>query len=83
MSSLISRKRFTVKISDRGIGFPLNKQPYIFEKFSLSSRSGTSGEQSNRLGLLFAKSCIERLKGKIWLESAERMGTTFSIEFPA
>lgn len=83
VSSLISEKGFTLKIRDRGIGIPLNKQPHVFDKFSPSSRPGTSGEQSTGLGLYFAKNCIERLKGKIWFESAEGEGTTFFIEFPA
>lgn len=83
VSSMISGKHFTLKIRDRGIGIPLNKQAYIFDKFTPSSRPGTNGEQSTGLGLYFAKTCIERLKGKIWFESTEGEGTTFFIEFPA
>lgn len=83
VSSLIAGKHFTLKIQDRGIGIPLNKQPHIFDKFTHSSRPGTSGEKSTGLGLYFAKTCIERLKGKIWFESTEGEGTTFFIEFPA
>jgi len=83
VSSIISGKRFTLKIQDRGIGIPLNKQPHIFDKFTHTSRPGTSGEKSTGLGLYFAKTCIERLKGKIWFESIEGEGTTFFIEFPA
>lgn len=83
VASLISGKHFTLKISDRGIGIPLNKQPHVFDKFTHASRSGTGGEKSTGLGLYFAKTCIERLKGKIWFESTEGEGTTFFIEFPA
>jgi signal transduction histidine kinase len=83
VSSLIAGKHFTLKIRDRGIGIPLNKQPHVFDKFTNASRPGTQGEKSTGLGLYFAKTCIERLKGKIWFESTEGEGTTFFIEFPA
>ena len=82
ISSLISGKHFTLTIRDRGIGIPLNKQPHVFDKFTHASRPGTDGEHSTGLGLYFAKTCIERLMGKIWFESTEGEGTTFFIEFP-
>lgn len=81
VSSIISGKQFTLTIRDRGIGIPLIEQPCIFDQFTHSSRPGTSGEQSTGLGLYFAKSCIERLRGKIWFESTEGQGTTFFVEF--
>jgi signal transduction histidine kinase len=83
VSSLISGKHFTLKIRDRGMGIPINKQPHVFDKFTQASHPGTHGEKSTGLGLYFAKTCIERLKGKIWFESTEGEGTTFFIEFPA
>ncbi|GGI25139.1 ATP-binding protein [Pedobacter mendelii] len=52
-----------------------------FDQFTESSRPGTIGESSTGLGLYLAKNCIERLKGKIWFDSAEGQGTTFFVEF--
>ncbi|MFC3559473.1 ATP-binding protein [Pedobacter jamesrossensis] len=83
VSRLVFAKHFTLKICDSGIGIPLNIQAHVFDKFTHSSRPGTNGEKSTGLGLYFAKTCIERLRGKIWFESTEGEGTTFFIEFTA
>ncbi|HTN20713.1 MAG TPA: ATP-binding protein [Pelobium sp.] len=77
----ISGNTFTLKIEDSGIGIPLDKQLFVFDHFTESSRPGTIGESSTGLGLYLAKNCIERLKGKIWFDSTEGQGTTFFIEF--
>ncbi len=71
-----------VRISDTGIGIPsvmINKLFILNEK---TSRIGTDGESSTGLGLLLCKEFIEKHDGKIWVESEEGKGSTFSFTIP-
>lgn len=81
VSSFIEEKRFVLKITDTGIGIPVQQQAFVFDQFTLTSRPGTAGEKSIGLGLYFVKASIARLGGRIWFESREGEGTTFFIEF--
>lgn len=81
VSSIILGNTFTFIIQDHGIGIPEHKQAFIFDQFTPASRPGTNGEKSTGLGLYFAKAFIERLKGRIWFDSKEGLGSTFFIEF--
>jgi len=69
----------TIKVKDTGMGIPKDKQEAIFEKFmqadaSISRRFGGSG-----LGLAITKGLVERMGGKIMLESDLGIGSTFII----
>jgi signal transduction histidine kinase len=68
-----------LKISDAGIGIPLNLQPYVFHKFSSAQRAGTNGEMSTGLGLYFAKQCVISHRGTIYFKSTDGKGTKFYI----
>jgi len=71
-----------VSISDTGIGIPTKDLPRIFERFfqvetHLTRRYGGMG-----LGLSVAKSMVELHKGRIWVESEEGKGSTFTFLLP-
>ncbi len=71
-----------VGISDTGIGIPARDLPRIFERFfqvenHLTRRYGGMG-----LGLSVAKSMVELHKGRIWVESEEGKGSTFTFLLP-
>jgi len=72
-------KNLILKITDAGIGIPVDTQPDIFNKFSSAQRAGTNGESSTGLGLYFTKQCIEAHNGKIDFKSIEGKGTKFYI----
>lgn len=69
-----------IEIADTGIGIPIKYQPFIFERFNKSSRSGLRGEKSTGLGLSIVKQIVELHGGKISFLSSESKGTTFFID---
>ena len=72
-----------LKVSDTGMGIPADSIGHIFERFyrvdkARSRKSGGSG-----LGLSIVRGIVERNGGTIMVESAEGLGTTFTVVFPA
>lgn len=71
-----------VMVEDNGVGIPAKDLPHIFERFyqvesHLTRRHGGMG-----LGLSVAKVMIEMHGGRIWAESAEGAGSTFTFLLP-
>ena len=71
-----------VVVEDDGVGIPIKDLPHIFERFyqvesHLTRRHGGMG-----LGLSVAKVMIEMHGGRIWVESMEGMGSTFTFLLP-
>ena len=71
-----------VSVRDTGIGIPPRKQERIFDRFyqvepSLTRRFGGMG-----LGLSIAKGMVELHGGRIWVESVEGMGSSFTFALP-
>lgn len=64
-------------IKDTGIGIPKDRQEAIFERFIQADIADTRALQGSGLGLSIAKSYVEMLGGKIWVESREGKGSTF------
>jgi PAS domain S-box-containing protein len=71
--------RFFVK--DTGIGIPKEKYSLIFEPFRQIDESFTRSYGGNGLGLPICKMLIERMGGKIWVESKVNEGSQFYFEF--
>lgn len=73
----------TVTVQDNGVGIPAKDLPRIFDRFyqvesHLTRRHGGMG-----LGLSVAKVMIEMHGGRIWVESKEGEGSTFTFLLPA
>ena len=67
------------KISDTGIGIPLEKQKEIFEVFTQASTSITREYGGTGLGLAITKMLVEKQGGRIEVISQPNEGTTFSV----
>ncbi|MBI2596345.1 HAMP domain-containing protein [Candidatus Daviesbacteria bacterium] len=69
-------------VTDHGIGIDSAVLPTLFEKF----HRGTDYLQYNYpgvgLGLYYCKTIIEAHHGKIWVESKQGVGSTFSFSLP-
>ena len=65
-------------IRDNGKGIPKKFINKIFDPFFTTKARG----EGVGLGLSISYSIIEKHKGKIWVESQQGIGTTFTIELP-
>jgi len=72
--------KLTVK--DNGIGIPAQDLPHIFERFYQVESHLTRKHGGMGLGLSVAKMNIELHGGRIWVDSVEGQGTTFTILLP-
>lgn len=71
-----------VRVTDTGIGIPANDLPRIFERFYKVDRSRTRNAGGTGLGLAIAKHLVEGHGGRLWVDSAEGRGSTFSFTLP-
>ncbi|MDH7603373.1 MAG: ATP-binding protein [Melioribacter sp.] len=73
---------YKIKIIDSGVGIPKENLPKIFGGESGFTTRGTNNEKGTGLGLTICKELIEKLGGKIWVESEVGKGSTFTIFLP-
>ncbi len=76
---LHEKYRAEIKISDTGIGIPIEKQKEIFEEFSQADSGITRRYGGTGLGLSIARKLAEMHGGKISMESIPDKGSTFII----
>ncbi len=69
---------FSVK--DTGVGIPSDDLPRVFERFYKADRARSGG--GTGLGLAIARHLVEAHGGRIWAESVEGQGSTFSFTIP-
>ncbi len=71
-----------IGVKDNGVGIPKDKLDRIFSIEDSFSTYGTEKEKGTGLGLILCKEFVEKHKGKIWCESEENKGSTFSFSLP-
>jgi PAS domain S-box-containing protein len=71
------------RVADEGLGIPAAEQSRIFEKFYRLDPDMTQGIGGTGLGLYICRELVERMGGRIWLESVEGKGSTFYFELPS
>jgi two-component system phosphate regulon sensor histidine kinase PhoR len=71
-----------VSVCDNGVGIPSQDLPRIFERFYKVDRARTRNAGGTGLGLAIAKHLIEGHGGRLWADSVEGRGSTFSFTLP-
>ena len=71
----------TISVNDTGIGVPAEDRDRIFERFFKTDRARAS--LGTGLGLAIAKHIVQAHSGRIWVDSIENRGSTFSFTLPA
>ena len=69
-------------VHDTGIGVPLDAQRHLFEKFYRAENATVLNTEGTGLGLYLVKLVVERLDGRVWCESGEGQGSTFTFTLP-
>jgi PAS domain S-box-containing protein len=75
-----SHVRFAV--ADDGLGIPHADQRRVFEKFYRLDPQLTRGVGGTGLGLYISRELVQRMHGRVWVESAPGRGSTFFVELP-
>jgi len=82
ISAVKNQNEFIFSVNDTGIGIPKNGIEKIFHIEQNYSTLGTSREKGTGLGLILCKEFVEKHDGKIWVQSAEGIGSTFYFTLP-
>ncbi len=72
----------TFYVKDNGVGISDEEQKMVFKKFFQIDTSPTREHDGSGLGLAICRGIIERLGGKIWVESKINQGSTFFFTIP-
>jgi two-component system phosphate regulon sensor histidine kinase PhoR len=73
-------EEIVLSVQDTGVGIPAEDLPRIFERFYKADRARSGG--GTGLGLAIAKHIVQGHGGRIWAESVEGQGSTFSFTLP-
>lgn len=78
----IKDEQFRFWVKDTGIGIDPENQRTIFERFRKANTEYLGSEEGSGLGLSISKAFIEKMGGKIWVESKPGKGSTFWFTIP-
>jgi signal transduction histidine kinase len=71
-----------LSVKDRGEGIPPGERDRIFERFYQVDQSSTRRVGGAGMGLYICRRAAELLGGRLWLDSSDSTGTTFSLWLP-
>lgn len=69
-----------LSVRDNGIGFDMKFKDRIFEIFSRLERA--EDYPGTGVGLALVRKALQRMSGRIWVESSPGQGATFFVELP-
>lgn len=71
-----------IAVVDTGIGISPENQAKLFRLDTFYRTTGTDRERGTGLGLILCKEFVEKLGGRIWVESEEGKGSRFAFTLP-
>jgi two-component system phosphate regulon sensor histidine kinase PhoR len=80
VSAHLAAGEVVVSVRDSGVGIPADDLDRIFERFYKADRARSGG--GTGLGLAIAKHIVQGHGGRLWAESVEGEGSTFSFSLP-
>jgi signal transduction histidine kinase len=83
IKAITKENQVFISIVDQGPGLNEIDRVHLFKKFKRLTAKPTGGESSTGLGLSIVKTLVDRLNGKILVDSIEGKGSTFTVVFPA
>ena len=69
-------------VTDTGVGIPPERNEDLFSVETVTRSQGTAGERGSGLGLTVSKEIVDRLGGRMDIQSAVNEGTTVSVTLP-
>jgi PAS domain S-box-containing protein len=72
----------SIVVADEGIGIPPEEHERIFQKFYRLDPAQADGVGGSGLGLYVCRELVERMDGRVLVESAPGRGSTFRVELP-
>ena len=76
------KKEIVFSIKDTGIGIAKDQQDRIYTRFFRGGNALKIETEGSGLGLYIAKNIVDAHHGKVWFESEEGKGSTFSFSLP-
>lgn len=77
-----SKGSIVIEVKDTGYGIAKTDHDKIFTKLFRGDNIKEKDTDGTGLGLFVVKSLVERVGGKIWLESEKNKGSTFFVALP-
>ena len=79
----IANGEVVIAVADHGVGIPAGDVGRIFERFYKVDKARVRGKGGTGLGLAIVRHIAESHGGRVWVESVEGEGATFSVALPA
>ena len=71
-----------IEVADQGLGIPEAERDRIFEKFYRLDPQQSQGVGGSGLGLYISRELVERMDGRLTVESEPGKGSRFAVELP-